>query len=151
MQFLVQLLEFYIFFFHIEEQYQCHCSASKVRYLSKILDYVYVDVDQSPWNQDGSNLRQTLKKRTLRMGTWNIQEIRNKKKEVFGELKLRQMDICVLTETKMKVRGNEEIGDYIHLYSGVRKDLRAKRGVSIALHKNLKKSMNRWKRSMSKS
>ncbi|KAL3287740.1 hypothetical protein HHI36_002204 [Cryptolaemus montrouzieri] len=53
------------------------------------------------------------------------------------------MDICVLTEMKMKGRGNEEIGDYIHFYSGVRKDLRAKREVSIAIHKNLKKSIRR--------
>ncbi|KAL3274300.1 hypothetical protein HHI36_015705 [Cryptolaemus montrouzieri] len=44
----------------------------------------------------------------------------------------------------MKGRSNEEIGDYIHFYSGVGKGLRAKRGVSIAIHKNLKEGINRW-------
>ncbi|XP_044762035.1 craniofacial development protein 2-like [Coccinella septempunctata] len=54
------------------------------------------------------------------------------------------VDICVLTEVKKKGRGNEIIGEYIHIYSGVPKDARAKRGVSIAVHKKLRKNIRSW-------
>ena len=56
----------------------------------------------------------------------------------------RKVDICVLTEVKQKEKGNKIIGDYIHIYSGVPKDVRAKRGVSIIIHKKLKKNIKIW-------
>lgn len=49
------------------------------------------------------------------------------------------IDICVLSETKKKGRGTETAGEYIHMCSGVSKDARAKRGVSVAIHKKSKK------------
>lgn len=45
---------------------------------------------------------------------------------------------------KKKGKGSEEIGDYIHLYSGVDKSTRAKRGVSIAIHKKFRKNIKSW-------
>lgn len=84
------------------------------------------------------------RKRLMRLATWNIQGLRTKQSEVFHELNKMNIDICVLTETKKKGKGNENIGEYIHFYSGVRKDARAKRGVSIAVHKDMKRSIKSW-------
>jgi len=97
-----------------------------------------------PRNKDGNKLRRTLRKRNMRLGTWNIQGIRTKQTEVFKELKEKDIDICVLTETKKKGKGNEKIGDYIHFYSGVEKSARAKRGVSIAVHKKYERNIKCW-------
>ena len=80
----------------------------------------------------------------MKFATWNVQGLRTKQCEVFQELENMNIDICVLTETKKKGRGNETVGEYIHLYSGVPKDARAKRGVSIAVHKRNKKYIKSW-------
>ena len=78
------------------------------------------------------------------MGTWNVQGLNTKKKEVFDELEKANIDIGILTETKKKGRGSEMIGQYIHFYSGIGKDKRAKRGVSIAVHKRFKRYIKKW-------
>lgn len=78
------------------------------------------------------------------MATWNIQGLNTKKREVFQELEKLKVDICVLTETKKKGKGNEMIAEYIHFYSGVKKEERAKRGVSIAVHKKHRRNINCW-------
>lgn len=89
---------------------------------------------------DGTNLRRTKqRKRTWNIGTWNVRGINTKEQEVFSQLEKMRMDICALTETKKKGRGSERKGDYLHFYSGVEKDKRAKHGVSVAIHKRLKK------------
>ena len=85
-----------------------------------------------------------LRKRTKKFATWNVQGLRTKQGEVFQELQKMKIDICVLTETKKKGKGNEGIGEYIHLYSGVQKDARAKRGVSVAVHKSIKRYIKSW-------
>ncbi|XP_030757794.1 craniofacial development protein 2-like [Sitophilus oryzae] len=60
-------------------------------------------------------------KRTLRIGTWNIQGIATKR-EVFKEMERYDMDIIALTETKKKGKGTEEKDGYVHIYSGVPKE-----------------------------
>ena len=54
------------------------------------------------------------------------------------------MDVVVLTETKKKGTGSETLGNYIHLFSGVKKYERAKRGVLILINKKWKGSMKSW-------
>ncbi|XP_044766969.1 craniofacial development protein 2-like [Coccinella septempunctata] len=88
--------------------------------------------------------RHMLRKRTMKLATWNIQGLRTKQGEVFQELEKMKVDICVLTETKRKGVGSETIGEYIHFYSGVPKDARAKRGVSIAVHKRNREHIKSW-------
>ncbi|KAK4887595.1 hypothetical protein RN001_003866 [Aquatica leii] len=70
-------------------------------------------------NQDGHKLQRTLRKRIMRLATWNIQGLRTKQAKVLKEPKEKNIDICVLTKTKKKGKGNEKIGEYIHFYSGV--------------------------------
>ena len=52
------------------------------------------------------------------------------------------MDVVVLTETKKKRAGSELLGNYVHLFSGVKKYERAKRGVSVLINKKWKGSIN---------
>ena len=52
-----------------------------------------------------------------------------------------KMDVVVLTETKMKGTGSEILGNYIHLFSGLKKYERAKRGVLVLVNKKLKGSI----------
>ncbi|KAF2892452.1 hypothetical protein ILUMI_13721 [Ignelater luminosus] len=62
--------------------------------------------------------------------TWNIQEIATKTDELFREIKRSNMDIVGLTEAKKNARCTEERHVYIHIYSSVPKEERARSGVS---------------------
>ncbi|KAL3267055.1 hypothetical protein HHI36_011196, partial [Cryptolaemus montrouzieri] len=53
------------------------------------------------------------------------------------------IEIAVLSETKKKRRGIEEIGNYIRIYSGVNKEVRAKKGVSLVIRKKFKRCMKK--------
>jgi len=80
----------------------------------------------------------------MNYGTWNVQGIRGKMEEITSELGKLKMDVIGLTETKRKGIGTEIVRDYVHLYSGVSKDRRAERGVSILIHKKFKKGITNW-------
>ena len=54
------------------------------------------------------------------------------------------MDVVVLTETKKKGTRSETSGNYMHLFSGVKKYEKAKRGVSILINKKWKGSIKNW-------
>jgi len=77
----------------------------------------------------------------MNYGTWNVQGIRGKMEEITSELGKLKMDVIGLTETKRKGIGTEIVGDYVHLYSGVSKDRRAERGVSVLINKKFKKGI----------
>ncbi|XP_044762230.1 craniofacial development protein 2-like [Coccinella septempunctata] len=71
----------------------------------------------------------------MNMGTWNVQGISGKMEEVILEVTRLRVDIVVLTETKKKGVGVETAGNYIHVHTGVERHQRAKRGVSVLIHK----------------
>jgi len=72
------------------------------------------------------------------LGTLNVQGIRNKTGEIIKGLEKMKQDITILTEMKKKGNGVEILGPYLHFYSGVSKEERAKRGVSILVKKRYK-------------
>lgn len=74
----------------------------------------------------------------MNIGTWNVQGIKEKIVEVSRELNSLKMDVTVLTETKKKGTGSELLDNFIHIFSGVAKDQRAKRGVSVLINKKHK-------------
>lgn len=49
--------------------------------------------------------------------------------------KVHNIDICALSETKKKGKGNAKYQNYILFYSEVEKNSRAKAGVDILVHK----------------
>lgn len=73
-----------------------------------------------------------------------MQGIGTKQTEVFQELRKMNIDIAILTEVKKKGSGTEEINEYLHIYSGVPKDQRARCGVSIVLKKKFKNMIKSW-------
>jgi len=77
-------------------------------------------------------------------GTWNVQGASRKMSEITLELKQQNVDIAVITETKKKGKGSENLGYYDHFYSGVDKDKRAQQGVSILIQRNLRKFITTW-------
>jgi len=63
--------------------------------------------------------------------------------ETIREINVMNMDVILLTETKKKGTGNETLGDYIHLFSGVKKYERTKRRVSVLINKKWKGSVKK--------
>lgn len=64
--------------------------------------------------------------------------------EIVSEIEKINMDVVVLIETKKKGDGTEMIRKYVHLFSGVGKDQRAKREISILLKKKFKRKISDW-------
>lgn len=85
-----------------------------------------------------------LRNRYMFFGTWNVQGIATKQAEVFKEIERFNLDVVALSETKKKGKGIEEFKNYIHIYSGVNKECRAKKGISIAIRKNLRRYIKKW-------
>ncbi|KAG8223356.1 hypothetical protein J437_LFUL001234 [Ladona fulva] len=50
---------------------------------------------------------------------WNLKGIRNKQQEVVNEMMSRNIDIAILSETKKKGNGTENLKECIHCYGGV--------------------------------
>jgi len=80
----------------------------------------------------------------MNYSTLNVQSIRRKMEEITLELGKLNMDVIGLIETKRKGIGTEIVRDYVRLYSGVSKDRRAERGVSILINKKFKKGITNW-------
>ncbi|KAF8767855.1 hypothetical protein HNY73_020741 [Argiope bruennichi] len=74
---------------------------------------------------------------SLIFGTWNVRGLTEKKRETFSEIERENVDVVILTETKLKETGSENYGKYVHLYSGVRKKEHGQAGVSILMKKDL--------------
>ena len=70
--------------------------------------------------------------------------MRNKTGEIIKGLEELRQDITILTETKKKGTGVETLGPYLHFYSGVTKEKRAKTGVSILVKKRYKRYITTW-------
>jgi hypothetical protein len=64
--------------------------------------------------------------------------------EIIRVVSTKKMDVVVLTETRKKGAGSETLGNYIHLYSGVKKYERAKGGISVLINKKWKGSIKNW-------
>ncbi|XP_072380680.1 uncharacterized protein [Diabrotica undecimpunctata] len=80
----------------------------------------------------------------MNIGTWNIQGIKQKIDISVPDLEQMKMDNIALTETKKKGTGTDMVGNYIHIFTGVPKDKRAARGVSILIKKKLKNNITHW-------
>jgi hypothetical protein len=61
--------------------------------------------------------------------------------EIIREINIMKIDVVVLTETKNKGTRSETLANYIHIFSGVKKYGRAKRGVSVLVNKKWNSSI----------
>ena len=62
----------------------------------------------------------------------------NKDQELIIEMEQHKIDICALSETKKKGRGNDIYDNYILIYSGKKREERASSGVGILVHQKHK-------------
>jgi len=71
----------------------------------------------------------------INVATWNVREIAEKKEILKTELLKRKIDIAIITETKKKNIGSEDIGNYVMIYCVVPAKQRASSGVQLKLRK----------------
>lgn len=74
----------------------------------------------------------------LRIGTWNVRGIAAKESELIKELEEMKVNISVITETKKKMKGTDQIGKHIMIYSGVTAKQRAAKGVATIVDEKWK-------------
>ena len=74
----------------------------------------------------------------LKVATWNVRGIAEKTEELQTDLLKRKNDIVIITETKKKNKGSEDIGNYVMIYCGVPANQWASSGVAIAIRKDWK-------------
>ena len=58
------------------------------------------------------------------------------------ELRKANVDIAVIPETKKKLKGSQELDDYILLYSGVPTNKRAAAGIAVMIKAKFKKRIH---------
>ena len=78
----------------------------------------------------------------LNICTWNVRGISNKTEQLEKELKDRNIDIALITETKKKMKGTTDLNSYTMIYSGVSQEERAQAGVAILINKKWKNRIN---------
>jgi len=74
----------------------------------------------------------------LKVATWNVRGNAEKKEELQTELLKRKINVAIITETKKKNKGSEDIGNYVTIYCGVPANQWASSGVAIAVRKDWK-------------
>jgi exonuclease III len=74
----------------------------------------------------------------MKVATWNVRGTVKKTEEFQTELLERKIDIAIITETKKKNKGSEDIGKYVMIYSGVPANQWASSGVGIVIRKDWK-------------
>ena len=72
------------------------------------------------------------------------QSLYGKEKLLQEELKKANVDIAVISGTKKKLKGSQELDDYILLYSGVPTNRRAAAGVAIMITAKFKKRIHSY-------
>jgi len=77
----------------------------------------------------------------LKVSTWEVRGIVEKMEELKTELLKRNTDITIVTETKKKNKGSEDIGNYVMIYCGEPANKWASSGVAIAITKDWKHKM----------
>ena len=94
----------------------------------------------------------TQKKKVKRFGiseklnicTWNVRSIHNKIEILEKELKERNIDIALVTETKKKLKGTIDLNDYTMIYSGVEQNERARAGVAVLVNEQWKDKISSY-------
>ncbi|XP_045467858.1 craniofacial development protein 2-like [Harmonia axyridis] len=94
-------------------------------------------IDQSDNDMARKRRKRLRKLNILRIGCWNVTSFNKKDQEILIEIKRHKVDICALSETKKKGKGNIKYEDYIFIYSGKGKHERATSGVGLMVHGKL--------------
>ena len=80
----------------------------------------------------------------MKIGVWNVRCLHGKKKLLQEELKKENEDIAVMQETKKKLKGSQDLEDYILSYSFVPTNKRAAAGIAIMIKAKFKKRIQTY-------
>jgi len=83
---------------------------------------------QKTWHEKGKSLGVH---ETLNVAAWNVRSVGNKESELVEEIKIKGINVAVISETKKKLKGIKIIGNYTMLYRGVSQKTRAQSGVAL--------------------
>jgi hypothetical protein len=75
---------------------------------------------------------------TLKVTNWNVRGIGAKETELDKECKEKKINSAVITETKKKLKGREDLENYVMIYSGVEQKKRVSYGVAIFVNEKWK-------------
>lgn len=81
----------------------------------------------------------------LNLATWNVRSLSRKEAELCRELKNRNINIAIITETKKKFKGTKDLDGYVMIYSGVEGNKRASSGVAILIDHKWKTRIESYK------
>jgi hypothetical protein len=59
-------------------------------------------------------------------------------------LQTRKISVAIILETKQKLLGSKETKNYIQFDSGIKKEMRAKAGIIITIHKRPKFTIDNY-------
>jgi len=88
--------------------------------------------------------KSTINTGLMKIGVWNVRGLYGKEKLLLEELEKALVDIAVIPETKMKLKGLQELDNYILLYSGVPANKRAAIGKAIMIKAKFKKRIHSY-------
>ena len=80
----------------------------------------------------------------MKIGVWNVRGLHGKEKLLQEELKKANVDIAVIPETKKKLKGSQELEDYVLLYSGILTNKREAAGIAIMIKAKFKKRIHSY-------
>jgi len=86
----------------------------------------------------------TMNPGLMKIGVWNVRGLYGKEKLLQEELEKASVDIAVIPETKKKLKGSQELDDYILLYSGVPTNKRAAAVIAIMIKVKFKKRIHSY-------
>jgi hypothetical protein len=75
---------------------------------------------------------------------WNVRGLYGKEKLLQEELIKENVDIAAIPETKNKLKGSQELEDYILLHSDVPTNKRAAAGIAITIKPQIKKTIHSY-------
>ena len=71
---------------------------------------------------------------TLNVAACFVRSIGKKEFELVEEIKIKGINVAVISETKKKLKGTKMIGNYTMLYSGVSQKTRAQPGIALIIN-----------------
>jgi exonuclease III len=88
--------------------------------------------------------KRTMNPGLMKIGVWNVRGLYGKEKLLQEELDKANVDIAVIRETKKKLKGLQELDDYILLYSGVPTNKGAAAGIAIVIKAKFKRRIHSY-------
>ena len=77
----------------------------------------------------------------LNVATWNVTGITEKMEELQTEPLKRKIDTAIITETRKKNKGSDDISNYVMIYCGVPSNQLVSSGVAFEIRKDWKHKM----------